>query len=70
MAKNYRVTGSFQMGSKKAHFAKDFAVESPQKAREHAYSEFGSRHHVKRREIWIEKVEEVKATEATRGRSE
>ena len=70
MAKNYRVSGSFQMGSKKAHFEKDFTVESPQKARERAYSEFGSRHHVKRREIWIEKVEEVKATEATRGRSE
>ena len=70
MTKNYRVTGNFQMGSKRAHFAKDFAVDSPQKARERAYSEFGSRHSVKRREITIEKVEEVKAAEAVRGRTE
>ncbi len=60
MGKVYRVTGSFQMGDRQAHFSTNFEVASADRAREKAYSDFGSRHHVKRRQITIEKVEEVK----------
>lgn len=60
MGKVYRVSGTFQMGERRAHFATDYAVESADSARERAYSDFGSRHHVSRRQIMIEKVEEVK----------
>ncbi len=64
MAKVYRVSGTVPMGSRRAHFETDFAVDSPEKARERAYSDYGSRHHVRRRDITIEKVEEVKAKDA------
>lgn len=60
MVKVYRVSGTFQMGDRRAHFSTDFEVESAERAREKAYSDFGSRHHVSRRQIEIEKVEERK----------
>ena len=52
------------MGGRQAHFATDFAVESAERAREKALSDFGSRHHVNRRQITIETVEEVKERKA------
>lgn len=61
MTKIYRVSGTFQMGEKRAHFTTDVPTDSPEKAREKIYSDYGSRHHVKRRGINIEKIEEVKA---------
>jgi large subunit ribosomal protein LX len=60
MGKTYRVTGTFRMGGDWRHFANDVEVDTPAKARERIYSNFGSRHHVRRRYIQIEKVEEVK----------
>jgi large subunit ribosomal protein LX len=60
LGKVYRVTGSFQMGDRQAHFSTNFEVASAERAREKAYSDFGSRHHVKRRQIKIDKIEEVK----------
>lgn len=65
MGKKYRVTGTFRMGSDWAHFANEVDSDTPAKARERIYSEFGSKHHVIRRYITIEKVEEVKEKEAT-----
>ncbi len=47
------------MGDRQARFSSDLAVSSVEKAREKVYSDFGSRHHVKRREITIDTVEEV-----------
>jgi len=65
MAKTYKVSGTFRMGDDWAHFANDVEVETPAKARERIFSNFGSRLHVLRRYINIEKVEEVKEKEAT-----
>ena len=65
MSKTYRVSGTFRMGQDWAHFSSDVASDTPAKARERVYSEYGSRHHVIRRYINIEKVEEVKEKEAT-----
>ena len=64
MAKTYRVTGTFRMGQDWAHFANEVETDTPAKARERIYSNFGSKHHVLRRYIQIEKVEEVKEKEA------
>jgi large subunit ribosomal protein LX len=60
MAKTYRVLGTFKMGHDWAKFSSDVVSETPAKARERIYSEYGSRHHVGRRLIKIEKVEEVR----------
>ncbi|HEX9710401.1 MAG TPA: 50S ribosomal protein L18Ae [Candidatus Thermoplasmatota archaeon] len=66
MGKVYRVSGTFYMGARTAHFVTDFEVATAERAREKALSDFGSRHHVNRRQITIEKVEEVKGEAATR----
>lgn len=68
MAKTYRVSGTFRMGADWSHFSSQVASETPAKAREKIFSDYGSRHHVLRRYIKIEKVEEVKETEAAQGR--
>ncbi len=68
MAKTYKVSGTFQMGHDWAHFSSDVQSDTPAKARERVYSDYGSRHHVKRRLINIEKVEEVKEKVAEHGR--
>jgi large subunit ribosomal protein LX len=60
MTKTYRVSGNFKMGHDWSHFTSEVASDTPAKARERIYSEYGSRHHVGRRLIKIEKVEEVK----------
>ena len=68
MTKMYRVSGTFKMGPSWAHFASEVASDTPAKARERIYSDYGSRHHVGRRLIKIEKVEEVKEEAAGKGR--
>ena len=65
MTKTYRVSGTFRMGHDWAHFATDVETDTPAKARERVYSTYGSKHHVLRRYIEIEKVEEVKEKEPT-----
>lgn len=55
------------MGHNWAHFSSEVASDTPSKARERVYSEYGSRHHIGRRLIKIEKVEEVKEKGAGRG---
>lgn len=61
MTKMYRVSGTFRMGDRWSHFATDVTTDSPDKAREKILSDYGSRHHLARRYIRVEKVEEVKA---------
>ena len=58
--KAYRVTGRFEMGwAKRQGFVKEVAAADQKGAREDVYSVIGSKHKVKRRQIVIEKVEEV-----------
>jgi large subunit ribosomal protein LX len=66
LSKTYRVSGTFRMGARWSHFASEVASDSPAKAREKILSDYGSRHHLLRRYINIEKVEEVKADEGGR----
>jgi len=49
------------MGDRWSHFATDVTTDSADKAREKILSDYGSRHHLSRRYIKVEKVEEVKA---------
>jgi len=60
--KVYRVTGSFLMGNRHQTFTKEVMASDP---REKIYSDFGSRHNVKRRNIKIEDVKELKNDEIT-----
>ena len=62
----YRVSGTFRMGDRTAHFASEVEVDTPAKAREKTLSDYGSRHHINRRQITIEKVEEVKGDAGVR----
>jgi large subunit ribosomal protein LX len=53
------------MGGNWAPFASEVETDTPAKARERIYSDYGSKHHVRRRYINILKVEEVKEKEAS-----
>ena len=68
MLKTYRVSGTFRMGDRWAHFESDVPADSSERAREKILSEYGSRHHVSRRYVKIEKVEEQKAEAPGHGR--
>jgi len=56
----YRVKGWFKQGFSKQSFTREMAVASEKQALEKVYSEFGSRHKVKRNQINIEEVVEIK----------
>ena len=56
------------MGDRWAHFESDVPADSSERAREKVLSEYGSRHHVSRRYVKIEKVEEQKAEAPGHGR--
>lgn len=60
--KVYRVKGSFLMGRKYQTFTKEVMASDP---KEKIYSDFGSRHKVKRRKIKIEDVKMLKNDEIT-----
>lgn len=60
--KVYRVTGSFLMGSRYQTFTKEVMTSDP---KEKIYSDFGSSHKVKRRNIKIDDVKELKNDEIT-----
>lgn len=60
--KVYRVKGSFLMGRKYQTFTKEVMASDP---KEKIYSDFGSRHKVKRRKIKIEDVKTLKNDEIT-----
>lgn len=55
------------MGQDWSRFTSEVASDTPAKARERILSEYGSRHHLVRRLIKIEKVEEVKDKEKGAG---
>lgn len=56
----YRVTGRFRMGRDYQPFAKEVEAAKREAAGERVLSILGSKHRVKRREIVIVNVEEVK----------
>ena len=62
--KVYKVEGKFQMGKTMQPFSVELLAMKPDNAEEKVYSDFGSKHKVKRNKIFIEKVEEIPASEA------
>ena len=59
--KAFKVTGSFRMGRKPSPFAKEVAAADKKAAEEVVLSDLGSKHKVKRYDITIDKVTELKS---------
>jgi len=57
--KAFRVTGKFKMGHDTAMFSKEYATADKKLAEEKALTDLGSKHRASRRDIKIEKVEEL-----------
>ena len=63
--KAFRVTGTFRMGRMVQNFTKEIACERKDEATELILSDLGSRHKVKRYDITIEEIKEIKSEEIT-----
>ena len=56
----WRFTGNYRKGRRVIKFTKAIDADKKERALEILYSDLGSKHHVKRSQIVIESVEEVK----------
>ena len=63
ITKNYRVKGSFVMGSETQVFTKELRAIKEEDIYEKLYSIFGSKHRIKRNQIKIDSIEEISADE-------
>jgi len=63
--KAFRVSGSFQMGRNWQPFTKEVVSDDEKQARERLLSDFGSRHGVKRQQVEIKNITELKGDEVT-----
>ena len=63
--KAFKVTGSFRMGRSPSPFAKEVAAMDKKAAEEVVLSDLGSKHKVKRYDITIDKVTELKPDEVS-----
>ncbi|AXV40734.1 50S ribosomal protein L18Ae [Methanobacterium sp. BAmetb5] len=61
--KIFRVQGKFIMGDSFKPFTKELKATSEDDIKEKIYSEFGSKHHIVRNQIHIQKIEEISAEE-------
>ena len=61
--KPFRITGTFLMGDKWSPFKKEVVGKSEEDAVERLLSDLGSKHRVKRRNIKVTLVEELKVDE-------
>ncbi|ADC46254.1 ribosomal protein LX RplX [Methanobrevibacter ruminantium M1] len=59
ITKNYRVKGSFVMGSETQVFTKELRAIKEEDIYEKLYSIFGSKHRIKRNQIKIDSIEEI-----------
>ena len=57
--KAYRATGTFRSGKRDQPYTLDVVADNEEVARELVYSNFGSRHRVKRRFVNIEALSEI-----------
>jgi len=62
--KAYRATGTFRSGKHDQPYTLDLVADSEETARELVYSNFGSRHRVKRRFVVIEALSEIDPSES------
>ena len=58
--KAFKVTGTFRMGRKRQDFTKEVASKDKKESTECVLSDLGSKHKVKRYDIEIDHVKEVK----------
>ena len=59
ITKNFRVKGSFVMGSETQVFTKELRAVKEEDIYEKLYSIFGSKHRIKRNQIKIDSIEEI-----------
>lgn len=57
--KIYRIQGKFMMGNSLKPFTKELKAINEEEIKERIYSEFGSKHHIKRNKIKIEQIDEI-----------
>jgi large subunit ribosomal protein LX len=63
MSKIWRATGAYKKKKRTFRFSKELLAEKEAHVREKILSELGSRHRVKRREIEIKEIKEIKPEE-------
>ncbi len=61
----YRIDGSFRQGKTNQNFCIDLVAENEDQVREKVYSNFGSRHGVKRRYITIVSINTIDPSESS-----
>jgi large subunit ribosomal protein LX len=61
--KIFRIKGKFIMGDRFKPFSMELKAISEDDIKEKIYSEFGSKHHLGRNQIRIEKIQEISAEE-------
>ena len=65
MQKAFRAVGTFRSGVKNQPFTMDVGAEDEDGAMEYIYSNFGSRHGVKRRFVIVSSMNEINPSEST-----
>ena len=65
MVKAYRAVGTFRSGVKNQPFTIDVVADDEDGAMEYIYSNFGSRHGVKRRFVVVSSMSEIDPSEST-----
>jgi large subunit ribosomal protein LX len=58
--KIFRIQGKFMMGKSLKPFTKELKAIKEEDIKEKIYSEFGSKHHISRNKIIIDKITEIK----------
>ncbi len=62
--KAYRATGTFRAGKKDQPYTLDIVAPDEEAATEQVYSNFGSRHRVKRRFVIIDSLSEINPSDS------
>jgi len=62
--KIFRIQGKFMMGNNLKPFTRELKSISEDDIREKIYSEFGSKHRINRKKIFIDEIAEITAEEA------
>ncbi|MBH33083.1 MAG: 50S ribosomal protein L18a [Euryarchaeota archaeon] len=68
MVKAFRAVGTFRSGVKNQPFTIDVVADDEDGAMEYIYSNFGSRHGVKRRFVIVSSMDEINPSESTEPR--
>lgn len=61
--KIFRIQGKFMMGNSLKPFTRELKATNEDEIKEKIYSEFGSKHHIKRNKIKIEDIAEISEDE-------